>query len=219
MAEIDRSFTHGFTLLRHGESTGNALGVYQGRAEFDLTVRGREQAQSLASHWQGVGTNFAQIISSPQSRARQTAEIIADMLSVPLEFDINWKEIDNGVLAGKTLNEAAEQHSSLEFLSPFDPIGESGESNWDLYLRAGGVVQDLVKRHAGNYLIVSHGGFLNRVLYVMLGIHPQANLRGVRFQFHNTSFAVVHYDPSQHVWLLERFNHRPHWSSDTPLEE
>jgi broad specificity phosphatase PhoE len=81
------------------------------------------------------------------------------MLSIPLEFDSNWKEIDNGVLAGLTLEDADEQHPFPDFMSPFDPIGESGESNWDLYLRAGAVVQDLVKRPAGNYLIVSHGGF------------------------------------------------------------
>jgi broad specificity phosphatase PhoE len=211
MVKIDKSFTYRLTLLRHGESDGNARGVYQGRAEFDLTDQGRAQTRALAAHWQQESIEFDQIISSPQSRARQTAEIIAEKLSVPLEFNSNWQEIDNGVLAGKTLHEAAQKHPSPDFMSPFDPIGLSGESNWDLYLRAGVVVQDLVQRPPGSYLVVSHGGFLNRVLYVMLGIFPQANFRGARFHFQNTSFAVVYYAPDRHIWLFDRLNERSHW--------
>ena len=100
-------------------------------------------------------------------------------------------------------------------MTPYEPIGESGESQWDLYLRAGRVVQELIRRPAGNYLVVSHGGFLNRVLYAMLGIIPQANFAGARFRFRNSSFAEVCYDPTQHIWLLDRLNDRTHWSEDT----
>lgn len=215
MADIDTAFSYRFTLLRHGESTGNAQRVYQGRAEFDLTDKGRSQALSLATHWQQEGVKFDQIISSPQSRARQTAEILANSLSVPLEFDQNWKEIDNGALAGKTLDEINQQHSFPEFMSPFDSIGDTGESNWELYLRAGAVVQELVHRPPGSYLIISHGGFLNRVLYMMLGIFPQANFRGARFHFQNTSYAVVYYDPDRHIWLVERLNDDSHLSESS----
>lgn len=210
MADFEKSFTHRITLLRHGESSGNVNGVYQGRAEFDLTDKGRTQSRSLAAYWQQEEVNFDQIISSPQSRARQTAEILAKSLSVPLEFDDNWREIDNGVLAGKTLDEVKQNHPTPDFRSPFVSIGETGESNWDLYLRAGAVVQNLVHRPPGSYLVVSHGGFLNRVLYVMLGIIPQVNFRGARFHFQNTSFAVVYYDPKRHIWLLDRLNDRSH---------
>ena len=199
MTEIEKPFTHRITLLRHGESTGNAQGVYQGRAEYDLSKKGRSQARFLADYWQAKGNSFTRIISSPQARARQTAEIISEILAVPLEFDEQWQEIDNGILAGLPLEEAAEKHPFPDLMTPFDKIGESGESNWDLYLRAGKVVQELVKRPAGNYLIVSHGGFLNRVLYAILGIVPQVNFSGARFRFGNTSFAVVLYDPVRHI--------------------
>ena len=211
MTEINQSFTHRITLLRHGESTGNAQGVYQGRAEFDLSEKGQAQAHALAERWKEERNIFTQIISSPQSRARQTAEIIANILEAPLDFDPDWKEIDNGILAGLSLHEAAEKHPFPNFMPPYEPIGESGESNWDLYLRAGAAVQELINRPAGNYLVVSHGGFLNRVLYVILGIVPQVNFSGARFRFGNTSFAVVLYDPTRHIWLVERFNDQLHW--------
>lgn len=206
MTEIEKPFTHRITLLRHGESTGNAQGVYQGRAEFDLSEKGRSQVRFMAEYWQAQGNSFTRIISSPQARARQTAEIISEILAVSLEFDEQWQEIDNGILAGLPLEEAAVKHPFPEFMTPFDQIGESGESNWDLYLRAGNVVQELVRRPAGDYLVVSHGGFLNRVLYAILGILPQLNFSGARFRFGNTSFAVVLYDPAHHIWMLERFN-------------
>ena len=169
----------------------------------------------MAARWLDEGHEFNQIISSPQSRARQTAEIIAEILSLPLEFDSNWKEINNGALVGLSLEESGRRNLIADFMTPYEPIGGSGESNWDLYLRAGRAVQDLVSRPPGNYLVVSHGGILTRVLYVMLGIIPQANFSGARFRFRNTSFAVAYYDPKRHIWLLDRINDRAHWPKDT----
>lgn len=212
MSTPDEPFTHHITLLRHGESKGNAQGIYQGHAEFNLTEKGRAQSQALADWWLEKGVTFNQIISSPLARARQTAEIIAAKLSLPLEFDDIWKEIDNGVLAGLSLEEAEKNHLFPEFMNTYQPIGESGESNWDLYLRAGQAVRNLVNLPDGEYLVISHGGILNRVLYSVLGIFPQANFAGARFKFRNTSFANVFYNPVEHVWLLERLNDRPHWS-------
>lgn len=210
MSKPGDPYSHKITLLRHGESMGNVERIYQGRTNFDLTDKGRDQSQALAARWQEEGFSFDQIISSTQSRARQTAEIIAESLSVPLEFDLDWKEIDNGLLAGLTLDEAAERHPFPEFMNPYQQIGETGESHWDLFLRAGRAVQNLLRRPPGSYLIVSHGGILNRVMYTILGIDPQANFAGARFRFRNTGYAVIYYDPDRHVWLLDRLNDQSH---------
>lgn len=205
-------YTHQITLLRHGESKGNAEGIFQGHAEFDLTEKGRKQATALAKRWHEDGVIFDKVLSSPLVRARQTAEIICEKLSLPLEFDDIWKEIDNGILAGINLVEAEKRHPFPEFVNPYQQIGDTGESNWELYLRAGNAVRNLVNLPTGDYLIVSHGGILNRVLYAMLGIFPQANFTGARFHFRNTSFARVLYNPERHIWLLERLNDRAHWT-------
>ena len=215
MSNDNEQFTYRITLLRHGESSGNAQNLFQGHAEYDLTEKGRAQSEAVAARWLEEGVTFIRIISSPQSRARQTAEIIAEQLSLPIEFDSNWKEINNGVLAGFSLDEVEKRYLSREIMTPYEPIGESGESQWDLYLRAGRVVQELIRRPAGNYLVVSHGGFLTRVLYAMLGIVPQANFAGARFRFRNSAFAVVCYDPGQHIWLFDLLNDRAHWSEET----
>jgi broad specificity phosphatase PhoE len=200
-----------FTLLRHGESVGNAENYHQGQSDFDLTDKGRAQSRALAARWLKAGISFDAIISSPLSRARQTAEIIAGALSMGIEFDADWSERDNGVLAGLSFSDAAILHPQPEFINPYEPVGESGEGDWQLYLRAGHAVQSLLKRPPGRYLVISHGGILNKVLSAMLGIVPQANFQGVHFRFSNTGYAVVEYDPARHTWLLERLNERGHW--------
>jgi broad specificity phosphatase PhoE len=210
MSSPHKPFTHRITLLRHGESKGNAKGIFQGHADFDLTEKGRSQTKALAARWHQEGQTFKIVISSPLARARQTAKIITEMLSISLEFDDDWKEIDNGKLAGLHVDDAEKRHPFPDFMNIYEPIGGSGESSWDLYLRAGRAVRKLVNLPAGDYLIVSHGGFLNRVLYVMLGIFPQANFVGARFHFRNTSFAKVFYNPERHIWLLERLNDHAH---------
>lgn len=92
--------TYNITLLRHAESVGNANGYHQGQAEFPLTDRGRKQAGALADYWQLKGVVFDYCISSPQSRASETAEILAGVLGLEIEYDPVWMERNNGHYAG-----------------------------------------------------------------------------------------------------------------------
>jgi 2,3-bisphosphoglycerate-dependent phosphoglycerate mutase len=203
--------TYQIVLLRHGESEGNARGYFQGHADFELTETGIAQARALAQRWSSEEVTFDRIRSSPLARARQTAEIIGEALSVDVEFDSDLMEWDNGLLSGLTHDEAEERFPRPDFMRPYDPIGKTGESRWELYLRAGRALQNLINEPPGRYLVVAHGGILNMMLYAILGIVPQANFQGSRFRFHNTSFASLVYDSERHNWLLERLNDREHW--------
>jgi 2,3-bisphosphoglycerate-dependent phosphoglycerate mutase len=198
------------TLLRHGESVGNADGYHQGQFDFDLTDTGRLQARLLSEYWLTKQVSFDLIISSPLKRARQTAEILSQCLSVPLEFDPVWMELNNGVLAGLKHEVAAEKYPPPDFHNPYTPMGRTGESAWELFLRAGKAVQSLLDRPPGRYLVVSHGGTLNMAMRAILGITVQANWQGAAFRFLNTSYAVLEYDPLRHRWVLEQLNARLH---------
>lgn len=202
---------HFVTFLRHGESVGNAENRFQGHADFSLTDTGRTQAQALARRWQSESAHFDQCIASPLLRARETAEIICQTLYVPLEFSDDWMELDNGLLAGIRDEDADQVAPRPKFLTPYTRWGVIGESRWEVYLRAGHAVQDLVDRPAGRYLVVSHGGILNMALYAMLSIPPQADYTGPRFMFHNTTFATLVYEPEHHNWRLLHFDDRAHW--------
>lgn len=204
-----------FIFLRHGESVGNSEGFYQGQHDFPLTEAGEQQAQILAERWLAKEVSFDKIISSPLLRAKQTAEIIQETLNIPLETDPIWMERHNGMLAGVKRDEAEEFFPGKEFMSLYDPIGGTGESEWILFLRGAQAVQSLLRRDFGRYLIVSHGGLLNRVMHAILGIKLEPNLQGIRFGFWNTAFVEAHYTPDEHHWHIVTINDQAHLSTKT----
>lgn len=198
------------TFLRHGESVGNAEHRFQGHADFALTERGRLQARALAERWQAEGVTFDRAFSSPLLRARETAEIVCAALGVPLELDPGWMEINNGLLAGLDDEQAEQVVPRPPFITPYTHTGRTGESRWEVYLRAGRNIQKLLDQPPGRTLIVAHGGILNMTLYALLGIPVQADHTGARFMFHNTTFATFSYNPERHNWRMLHFDHRPH---------
>jgi len=211
MSEASHDTKYHITLLRHGESVGNADGYYQGQSEFGLTERGRKQAHALANRWLDEGKKFDQAIASPLARARETAEIVSEYLEIPLQLNPLWMEINLGRISGLKPEEANEKYPLPDFTNPYFHTGITGESRWELFLRAGRVIQDMLQHPPGNYLIVSHGGILNMTLYAILGIVPHANFSGPRFIFDNTAFATLTYRPAQHVWRVWGINDHEHW--------
>jgi len=201
-------------LLRHGESQGNFEGRHQGQADFPLTDRGRAQSQALLERWKSETREFDLVISSPLTRAQETAEIIASGLNIPLELDSLWMERDNGLMAGLSEEEVRETLPQQPFIHPYLAIGQTGESQWELYLRAGKAVQSILNRPPGSYLIVSHGGLLNMFFYAILGIAPQPNFHGPRFRFNNSAFATLSYNPTSHRWYVLGVNDHMHWNSE-----
>jgi hypothetical protein len=65
-----------------------------------------------------------------------------------------------------------------DFMTPYTHFGETGESRWELYLRAGRAIQHILDRSPGRYLVAAHGGVLNMALYAILGIPVQADSAG-----------------------------------------
>ena len=194
------------TLLRHGESEGNFSGVVQGQSDYPLTPIGKEQAHALASYWKSVGTHFDLIISSPLLRASQTAEIIAASLPSSIEYDPAWKERYFGELQDLKLDDIYQQNPPVDFFHPYEPIGRKGESQVDLYSRASQALQNLLRLPAGSYLIVSHGGILNKALYVIMGITPQGHYNSPIFHFGNTGYAQFRYNSSSRQWAVLSLN-------------
>jgi broad specificity phosphatase PhoE len=202
------------TLLRHGESVGNAESRWQGQADYPLTDTGRAQARALAQRWKAEEMKFDLIITSPLLRAKETAEIIGKALNAQVEVDDLWLERDNGEFAGLTPSEARQKFPQPVFYTPYDFVGGDGEGDWELFLRAGQALHSLLTRNPARYLVVSHGGLLNQFMHAVTGIAPQANNAGVRFRFENTSFAQMTYIPHQHRWMIDKLNDRAHWKDE-----
>ncbi|MEZ5182338.1 MAG: histidine phosphatase family protein [Acidimicrobiales bacterium] len=157
-------------LVRHGESTWNADGRWQGQADPPLSERGRQQAAAAAA---AIGTIDA-IAASDLERAAHTAAIIARALGVdPVLTEPRLRERDAGPLSGLTRPEIHERYPGL---LPDDPSGyvpgadghpawpegwEPDEVLWDrvevALLALGRLVPD------GDVLAVTHGGVMYAV--------------------------------------------------------
>jgi 2,3-bisphosphoglycerate-dependent phosphoglycerate mutase len=209
-SKVDEETLYHLTLLRHGESTGNALGLLQGRADYELSPFGRQQAISLAVRWVVEAAHFERIISSPLTRAQQTAEIIANALDIPIEQDPDWMERDYGNLNGRKLSEQDLRTLRRNFKLPSKPLGETGESQWDVYHRAEHAVIKLLQHPPARYLVVAHGGIINQAFRYILGLPPTPGSDGPRFILSNAAFASLSYEPKEKIWRLFGLNDKQH---------
>lgn len=160
-------------LVRHGESTGNRDGLFQGQADLPLSTLGRSQAELLARRL--ASTHFAAIYASDLIRALDTALIIAQTVGVAVASDQRLREIDVGTWSGLTVEEIARRFPEdwNRWLHQRDPQHRrgGGESYVDLQTRLVLVLTDLANRHPGrNVLVVAHGGALNSYLAHVLGM-------------------------------------------------
>ena len=88
-------------MVRHGESTWNARGLWQGQADPQLTERGETQARMAAGALTGLGID--RVISSDLARASKTGHIIAEHLGLgPVILDSGFREVDVGEWSGLT---------------------------------------------------------------------------------------------------------------------
>jgi broad specificity phosphatase PhoE len=208
---VDEPVFH-ITFLRHGESTGNVENRLQGLSDFPLSETGRAQARTLGERWQAEGLAFDTAITSPLSRARETAEIVAEALKIPtLEIEPLWVERDMGKRSGLTMDEIHAQFQEPGFVNPYNANYDSGESDWALYLRGGQALYKILQRLPARYLVVTHGAILNVTLYAILGIAPQPNFQGPRFRLENTAFCQFRYYPNAHRWRVDVIGDRSHW--------
>ncbi len=102
--EHDVAVTHGaFWYLRHGETDWNRQGLSQGSIDIPLNATGLAQARDAAERLQGRG--IGSIVASPLARARVTAEIVAEVLGLPVTIDPDLREVGWGVHEGQPLAE------------------------------------------------------------------------------------------------------------------
>ena len=87
-------------LVRHGESEGNRDRVFTRTPETPLTEAGRAQVRERAE-WIAARYRPVHIVSSPFRRARETAVILAERLTIPVTIEEDLRERSYGELAGR----------------------------------------------------------------------------------------------------------------------
>ena len=198
---------HEFYFLRHGETVANLEGRLQGQTNTPLTERGRRQARWLASRWLQTGICFDAIISSPQTRALETAQIIRAGMSVPAPIETGplWIERSFGILEGEHMQDISKRQPAVDYFHPYAGFDGTGETQTDLYVRALEAVQKVVQRQTGCYLVVSHGAFLTRVFFAILGVSPVGHQSSLTFRVENTGYLHALYENERKRWTILSF--------------
>jgi probable phosphoglycerate mutase len=164
-------------LARHGETSWNREGRWQGHTDIALNDRGQEQARALGELLRG--RDIARIHSSDLARARQTAETAAAILGVTeLVIDAALRERSFGLFEGLTRRECEERHPELWTSYRGDPrrVPPGAESQEALADRMHAAVERaLARRDEGDdapVLVVSHGGSIRALLARATGAMP-----------------------------------------------
>lgn len=148
--------TH-LVLVRHGQTDWNRSGRIQGSSDVPLNATGREQA--LAAGARLRGEHWDAIASSPLSRARETAELIATQLTLPdlpVELIDELVERHYGFAEGLTGEEVEER---------FGGQVPGRESRAQVLQRVRPALIALAQRRLGqSVLVVSHGGVIGSLV-------------------------------------------------------
>jgi broad specificity phosphatase PhoE len=164
-----------FFIVRHGQSDGNAAKILQGRFEYPLSEAGRAQSaargKAIKAALSGTAPRKILFFSSPQTRARETAAIIAKEtgLKDPLLKDELF-EMSLGIWTGKSWDEVKNDNPALwnDFMArSWDAIPDA-ESSGDLYKRAlclWALLRDeAIKKDAEKVIAVTHGGLIQWIV-------------------------------------------------------
>ena len=152
-------------LIRHGADDNTRLG---GWSDARLSPLGIEQAQKASEVIAQGSFNICRIYSSDLPRARETAEIIAEKLGLPVIYIKAFRETNNGDLAGLIIEEAKERYPGL-FWRTLDweqayPNGESPDQFFNRIRNAWQSFKREERAKAGNALLVTHGGVIDVIL-------------------------------------------------------
>lgn len=163
-------------IIRHGQSQADLEERHDGRADFPLTELGRFQARQAAA-WLYRKYPLEYIVSSPLKRARETADIIAAPLQLPVHTDPRLVERDVGKLAGMLRTEALEKY-------PYPPEGrrpyegfQGGESDIEFRARVESFFCELSHRPPAHRIgIVAHAGSINMLVRSFLNLPLDSHL-------------------------------------------
>lgn len=156
-----------FWYLRHGETDWNAQGRSQGNIDIPLNATGIAQARAAGPLLRGRG--ITTIVASPLSRARVTAEIVAESLNLPVTTDPDLREVGFGVHEGQTMG----TWFPSWLAGTYTP--EGGESFPTLTARSVAGINRAIA-NPPVVLVVAHGAVF-RALRAAMGIVPATSTR------------------------------------------
>jgi len=188
-------------LVRHGLPLRSEAG--QG-SNPDLSAEGVEQAKRLPEALKRFP--ITRLVSSPQRRALQTGQPVADALGLPIEVDERLAEYDYELSHYTPIEEASEE--DVKRLMNGQLPGDVDADAFIARVRAG--VADVVASagHDETVAVFSHGGVINAVVHTVMKTERllcvQVDYAGVTRLLSSRSGAltVASVNGTEHVWDL-----------------
>lgn len=188
----DKALTTRVILVRHGESTYNALRKVQGHFdESYLTEVGESAARQVGLALNGI--QFSAAYSSPLQRAKQTATLVLSKLEAskdspvpPLQLTDNLKEINLFLWEGLDFDEVERQFPDGYRLWRDRPHELSMQIPTDdgvteffpvpaLFEQAKEFWRDVLPHHAGEtILVVAHSGINRALISTAIGLELES---------------------------------------------
>lgn len=163
-------------LVRHAETDWNRAGRYQGCIDTRLSEAGRRQALAVAERLRSLQP--ARVYTSPQARARETAEAIARPLDLPVIEDRAFVERCHGEWEGLTVDEIEARFPGELQKRREDPSNAGSPGGESLAAVRGRVLDRLTRLEADHkeetICIVLHDAPLKMLLLNELGLGPES---------------------------------------------
>jgi broad specificity phosphatase PhoE len=165
-------------IFRHGETDWNRAGRIQGHTDIGLNLRGRAQAHDLAERLRRYTIDA--VLTSDLSRARQTAQIVASRLGIPVFLDRRLREASLGQAEGLTVEQIMQRFGE----EAWGKWRSSEPSDWGFHFpggepkrrtveRAKSVLDDFLRLHHFEHVAIStHGGVIRTLIRSGIGPAP-----------------------------------------------
>ena len=190
-----------FAFIRHGQTNWNRDELLQGASDIPLNERGRAQAVEAIPVLAGV--DWRVIVSSPLSRARETAEIIAVGLGIELGASYNeLVERNYGAAEGVTAETATERWPDKNFpgLESLDSVVARGRA---------ALARIFADYGDTNVVIVCHGTLIRYTLAALAARRFEAIRNG----------SVATFERAGDAWRVLTVNDEPVAALSSPSPE
>jgi broad specificity phosphatase PhoE len=170
-------------VVRHGETEWSRDWRHTGRTDVPLTDKGRRQAEALGRAL--GGREFALVLTSPLSRALETARLAGFGDRAGMRDEL--REWDYGEYEGRRTVEIREERPGWTLWRNGVPGGETAD---EIRARVDRLLQEL-RQPDGDILLFAHGHVLRVLAARWLGLEPEL---GSRFALDTATISVLGYE-------------------------
>ncbi len=200
-----------FLFIRHGEAESNAQNIATSDpdSKYGLTEKGKKQSEEIVK--QLLEKKVSAVYSSPFLRTKQTANIIADVLSISKVIeDERIMEYNFGDFSGKPFAEYLAYEA--KHMDAYDTAILGGESYLDAKKRFGDFIYDIDTKHKGETIaVVTHGIGGEVVSAIVEGANMNRSKEIIdTLEFKNGSILEFKFVPLPHNENYELDLHRPY---------